>query len=63
MILSCTVQMKNSLIKFLDYDDQNIDKIKQSTQPTVIFRSDQTTNKQDDELSVYTPQEIEALEH
>ena len=55
--------MKNSLIKFLDYDDQNIDKIKQSTQPTVIFRSDQTTNKQDDELSVYTPQEIEALEH
>ena len=38
IILSCTVQMKNSLIKFLDYDDQNVDKIKQSTQPTVVLR-------------------------
>jgi hypothetical protein len=56
--------MKNSLIKFLDYDEQNQNKVKMNTQPTVVFRQlEQGYDREnEEELSVYTPLEIEAVE-
>ena len=48
MILSATIQMKNTLIKFIDYENCT-DKTPLINQPTVVIRDIE------DNLSVCTP--------
>ena len=64
MILSSMVQMKNSLIKCMDYDESNQKNLSFQTQQVVIRKDieEGIVYENQQELSVCTPLEFEANE-